>query len=504
MASIPLLLVAGADAATLRDEPLIWTKIAVLGPWLVIPGLWGAIFSSAVGSILGAPRTLQALAMDHLAKKKLVGMEGKNKEPVMGLAVTLVIALGAVFLGDLNTVATVVTMFFLTVYGTVNLVAALEKLSGNPSWRPKFDVHWAISLAGALACFSVMMLINPRASGIAIAVELGIYLLIKRRIRASARGDVRRDIYEAIIRWSLIRLARHPMTARNWRPHLLVFTGDIEKRLDLVRYGAWFSEERGVVTACELLVGDLLKIDTDLETRRHHVEEVLRRAGIAAFGEINVVQNIERGIVAVAQANGIAGIESNTVILGWPDKEERMVQFLRVIRRLKRLNLSMMIGRVQPFAPCPEGTRRKIHIWWGGLERNGDLMLLLAYLLTRNAEWRDAGIRVLSIASNDLMKAKTERFLQQLIPEIRINAEVDVMVKPADKTVKEMILAESATADLVLLGLAAPPQGEEEAYARRLCEMVEGLPSCFFVHNGSLFIGELLTPGSDDQAGSRP
>jgi solute carrier family 12 (potassium/chloride transporter), member 4/6 len=138
---VPVLLYLGADVEDLRGDSLVWTRIALFGPWLVLPGLWGAIFSSAVGSILGAPRTLQALAMDRLAPRCL-GTTEPAAEPVAGLLAALAIALIAVFLGDLNTVAEVVTLFFLSVYGTVNLVAALEHLSGNPSWRPEVKTPW--------------------------------------------------------------------------------------------------------------------------------------------------------------------------------------------------------------------------------------------------------------------------------------------------------------------------------------------------------------------------
>ncbi len=502
---VPLLLSLGADPAALRDDPLIWTKISLFGPWLILPGLWGAIFSSAVGSMLGAPRTLQALAQDHLAPKLLAGQKNGHSEPVYGLLFTLVLALGAVFLGDLNRVATVVTMFFLSVYGTVNLVAALEKLSGNPSWRPRVNVPWWLSLLGALACFAVMMLIHLPASLIAIAVELAIWLLLKRHLRKKSRGDLRRDVYEALIRWSLLKLIEHPMTARNWRPNMLVFVGDIEKRLDLVRYAAWFSEQRGVVTISELVVGDLLTLDIDIEQHRQQINKVLLREGIPAFGEINVVQDVEKGIVAVAQSNGIAGIESNTVMLGWPDDPARMVAFLKIIRRLKRLNQSLLIGRVKPLPRHNEGAKRRIDIWWGGLQRNGDLMLLLAYLLSRNPEWRHSTIRILSVASNELMREKTENFLKKLIPEIRIGAKVEVSIKPDAVSIKETILQKSGDADLVLLGLGCPEEGDEESYAKRLYQLAEGLPSCFFIHNGSLFIGELITPdGEDLQQSSLP
>ncbi len=491
---VPVLLCLGADGADLRGDSLAWTRIALLGPWLVLPGLWGAIFSSAVGSILGAPRTLQALAMDRLAPRRLAKAE-PGAEPLAGLLAALAIALTAVFLGDLNTVAEVVTMFFLSVYGTVNLVATLEKLSGNPSWRPEVHIPWWLSLAGALACLGVMLLIDVRSSLVAVSVVLALWLLLRRRERRESWGDVRRDLYEAIIRWALVRLSHRPMSARNWRPHILVFVSNVERRLPLVRYGAWFSQNRGVVTVCELVVGDLLDLELDIPERQRQIDTVLGKARIVAFGEVDVAANIEQGIMAVAQANGIAGIASNTVVLGWPDDPKRLTHFLRVIRPLSRLNQSLLLGRAEPLAPLREGQRRTIHVWWGGLQRNGDLMLLLAYLLSGNVEWRNARIRILSVASNQMAKEQTERFLAKLMPEIRIAAEIEVMIKPEGMSVVEMIHAESADVDLVILGLALPEAGREEIYAARIAELAEGLPSFFFVHNGSLFIGELVSPG---------
>jgi amino acid transporter len=507
---VPVLLSASADRQALLGDPLVWTRIATFGPWLILPGLWGAIFSSAVGSMLGAPRTLQALAMDRLVPRFLSASVKAGEEPRTGMMITLALSLGAVFLGDLNTVATVATMFFLSVYGMVNLVAALEDLSGNPSWRPTLHLPWYLGLLGAFGCFGVMILIHWPATIAALSIELGLWLVLKRRIRKDAWGDLRRDLFEAIIRWALVKLSDLPMTARNWRPHLLVFVGNVEKRLDLVRYAAWFSENRGVVSVCELVHGDILEIDLDAPAREREINAILKREGIVAFGEVNVAQDLERGILAVAQADGLAGVESNTILVGWPDDEERLVGFLRVIRRLKHLNRSLIIGSVKPVMRFREGQQHQIHIWWGGLKRNGDLMLLLAYLLTRNPEWRHARIRILSVASNELMKEQTERFLAELIPEIRIQADVEVMLRDETESVMEIMQRESAAADVVLLGLATPEEGDEGKYAERLREMVDGMPTCFFVHNGSLFIGDLVTPekvpasgGSDEEGVDR-
>ena len=98
---------------------------------------------------------------------------------------------------------------------------------------------------------------------------------MKRRIRNATWGDLRRDMYEALVRWVLIQLDRFPMSPRNWRPHILVFARDTAKRIDLVRFAAWFNEERGVVTVCELIPGDLVEVDVDIMGRRDEIKKIL-------------------------------------------------------------------------------------------------------------------------------------------------------------------------------------------------------------------------------------
>ncbi|GAB4259802.1 MAG: Na-K-Cl cotransporter [Deferrisomatales bacterium] len=506
---VPLVLAYAVEPTVLRTDPLVWSKVAMLGPWLVFPGVWGAIFSSAVGSVLGAPRTLQAMALDGLVPRRLARVSAGLGEPVAGLALTVAIALAAVFLGELNAVAEVVSMFFLTVYGTVNLVAALEGLSGDPSWRPQVRAPWPLCLLGALGCLGVMLLINPLASAVAVVAELGLWLLYRRKEHRAAWGDVRRGLLEAMVRWALVRLSSLPLTPRSWRPHILLFVERAEERLELVRFATWFTQERGLVTVCEMWEERDGGIPGDPLERRAEIDRALREEGIVAFGEVDVVDSVERGLFAVAQANGMAGIASNTLMLGWPQDPERLAAWLRVARRLEPVRKSLILGRVDP--PAPRRPQPEVHVWWGGLERNGDLMLLLAYLLTRNPQWRRSAIRVLSVASNEMMREATERNLRTLLPEIRIEAQVEVFTRPEGTTVAELIGARSGDADAVFLGLALPKEGEETAYAQRLVELVRNLRTFFFVRNGSLFVGELVLPepaepgeGDRDASGEPP
>ena len=489
---VPIGLAITASPESLRSDPLVWTTVALGGAWLVLPGLWSAIFSSAVGSVLGAPRTLQALARDGLAPRFFAGLGKPSLELVPGMSLSLLIALAAVLLGDLNAVATVVSMFFLTVYGTTNFVAAFETLSGDPSWRPQLRVHWSVSLIGGIGCLAVMFLISPLPAFVALVAELLLWLLLSRKERAAGWGDARRGLFESLIRWALVRLAERPVSSRNWRPHTLVFVDGVERELDLVRYADWFSQGRGVVTVCELVEGDLAEKDLGIAARLESMKRILEDEELVVFPEVDVVRNLAEGIVSVAQANGMAGLSSNTVILGWPTSPELQAEFLRVQRRLARLGKSLVVGRFKLRTAFRRKGRRVVDVWWGGLQNNGDLMLLLAYLLTRNAEWRDARVRIKSVATTETMKEQTAQFLQRMLGVIRIDADYEIHLKVKDMSVREMIQAESADADVVFLGLAPTAPGDEAEAAERLEQLVGDLPSVFFVHNASLFTGDLL------------
>ncbi len=138
---------------------------------LIVVGVFAASLSSALGSLLGAPRMLQALANDGVIPRFIGRGFGKGKaDPRIATAISFVVALAAVLLGNLNMIAPILSMFFLLSYGLLNLSAGLEGLIESPSWRPKFKVHCSISLLGSAGCFTVMLMINAGATLISIFV----------------------------------------------------------------------------------------------------------------------------------------------------------------------------------------------------------------------------------------------------------------------------------------------------------------------------------------------
>jgi len=491
--AVPVLLAAAASPEDLASDSLIWFRVAAV-PVLVFAGMWGAILSSAVGSILGAPRTLEALAADRLAPQLLLRSPAPGGPTWAHLASTA-LALAAVGLGDLNAVAPVLTMFFLTTYGMTNLVAGLEKLSGSPSYRPTVKVWWGVSLAGAAGCLWVMSLVNWLAAVVAVAVEVLIYFGLQRREMHAAWGDARYAALMSLIRTSCVRLKGLPVAARNWRPHILVLAGDLDRRLDLVRFALWLNQDRGLVTVCHLEIGDLESLVPQLQGHAQRMQERLDSEGLTAFAEVHVVGDFETGAVTVAQSHGIAGLDSNTVMFGWSGKPERVVSTLRIMRRMSLLGKSTVICRIAPrsWAPRP----KRIDIWWGGLQSNGDMLLLFAHLLSLNPEWRSARIAVKCAVSPTSPSAWSRERIEGLLQRSRIDATPEV-VETDGRSITEVIHSSSCDADLVLLGLREPEPGGEADYARRLDELLGNLPTVILVRAAGPFAGLLL--GAEEEA----
>jgi amino acid transporter len=467
----------------------VWVSLALFGAFFVYPGIWGAILSSAFGSVLGGPRVLQALASDGLAPRFLSRLS-RTGQPTVATWISGAIALAAVAMGNLNAVAQFVTILFLTLYVIINLSAAVEKLVGDPSYRPTINVPWYISLLGSIGAIMVMFLLNPLACMIAAALELILYFYLRRRAMKKRWGDVRAGLWVSMARFALLKLRRHHIDPRNWRPHILVFSGDTKKRIGLVRMASWFNQDRGVVTVCRVITGDLKKENPDINKARQEMETDLKEHSLVAFSEVDVVEDFESGVIGIAQANGIAGLQSNTVMFGWSGKQKRLESQLRIMRAASKIGKSSIIVRLN-WRHEP-GQQPRIDLWWGGLQNNGDLMLLLAHLLSLNPEWRGSKIMVNSIVKNEKESKTLKTSLTTLISEARIQAEPRIIIQEKGKAIHNIIHTHSSGADIVVIGLNIPEPGGEKVYAKRLNVLAEGLGTVIFVRNAGEFSGNLI------------
>ena len=202
-----------------------YTIIFELSRWriLIIAGVLGATLSSALGSIVGGPRTLMALGKDRVIPfSKFFLKLSKNGESRNSIIFTGIVVEICLLSADLNTIAPLLTMFFLITYGMINVAVLIEKGIGIPSFRPSFKIPSIVPFIGSIWCLSIMFLINSVFAAVAVILIITVYVIqVKRRLR-TPWGDVRSGLFNAIAEWAAKISAHLPRHAKTWKPNLMI------------------------------------------------------------------------------------------------------------------------------------------------------------------------------------------------------------------------------------------------------------------------------------------
>ena len=472
------------DAQTLITENMAMQAIAKFPLWILF-GVWASTLSSALGSILAAPRTLQAIALDGVVPKWMAHQMQSKTEPRAAVLLSTVIAIIVILMGDLNFIAPIISMFFLNTYGMVNLVAGIEKLVGNPSFRPRFSIPWALSILGALGCYGAMFLINTPATLAAIIISYGIYFLLQRRHISYTWGDVRSGILFALARVVLLRLETAALHVRNWHPNIIVFTGQPHRRQELVQVANWLTLGRGIITFFQLIVGEPDKLVGKgiRSAAQRSMRKFIRANNLEAFTEAEIVQSFESGVLTVVQAYGIGRLESNCVMLGWSDMPKGRAVLMNLLRRLDALDKSVLFLSMDETKEF--GDRKTIHIWWRGIGGNADLMLLLAHLIRQHRDWQGATIHLLRVTDKVDGIASIEAHMRSVLHAVRVDAKPVVLVRDyPDEPIQDIIRRTSKDANLTFLGLPLPTAETAESYSNYMHDLIKSIGPVLLVRNG--------------------
>ena len=481
-----------AERETLIGERMVMRDIAAV-PVLITVGVFAATLSSALGSMMGAPRILQALARDNIFDRiAFFGVgSGPSNEPRRAIVLTFLLSEMAILLGNLNRIAPIITMFFMVTYGLLNVATFYEAVTGNPSYRPTFRYcHWSVSLLGALGCVAVMFLINWVWALAAIATIAGLVLYIQTREVEARWGDLHSGVAFERARRSLLRLEQEQYHPKNWRPSILALSGTAWTRPHLAQYGHWLTAGHGVLSLSHVVVGDV----EELASRRSGYEKTMRafvdREQVQAFPTVLIAPSVRDGIASLLQAQGLGGLRPNTILMGWPNEGgERAAAFGALMRLTAHLGRSFVAARFLEYRDPDDDDRPlewsappgPIDVWWRG-RRNGTLMLLLAHLLHQNPAWRRKTIRMLRVVPSDDAARDVRAHIVDLAAQSRITIEPVVVVSD---DVAAAIRRTSRAAAIVFLGLQHPSEDDQQddrtAFYDRIEALVGDLPRVLLV-----------------------
>ncbi|MFK8139232.1 MAG: Na-K-Cl cotransporter [Bdellovibrionales bacterium] len=472
-----------ASAEMLIDNSLIMTEVALVGI-LIFLGLWGATLSSTLGALLGAPRTMQALAKDRILPGFLAQGTKETNEPQYATIASFVVAGCGILIGDLNAIAAILSMFFLTSYGALNLVSGLEGMLANPSWRPTFKIPWVVSMVGAFLCFGAMFMIDSGASFIAIGLVILVYFIMKKRGIRSNYSDIRGGIVLHFIRELIYKLEDVKKDERNWRPNFLIFSGSPRARLYLIDLAYAISKKRGFMTVASVVAepGQDQKRVYDLERAS---KEFLKKKRIQSLAKFTQASSFHEGAKALIKNYGVGRLVPNTVVLG--DSQSMKMEYAEVACEVVNLKKNLIVVKTSPdFDESKEFRGQAVDIWWRGKEGNLGLMLTLAYMLTSSDKWRYAKLTLKSIAQTEEERRGVIESMSNFVKESRVPAEIEVYTREGDAFVQ--MRASSKNADLVLLGLEKPSSPEEFIeYYQQITPKLEGFPSTALILKGEDF-----------------
>jgi len=475
--TIPIFLARWVDSETLVQDPMVMYKIAFWGGAILL-GVWGATLSSAVGSLLGAPRVLQALTKDQVLPKQLsfLGVGSGNEQiPRAATIFTIILTLVLVYMGNLNTIAPILTMFFLTTYGILNVTAGIEKFLESPSYRPKFKVHWIFSLLGTIGCVAVMFLINAVATVLAILFISIVYSWLRRRRLKTTWGDVRSGMLLQIIRYGLLRLEKED-NPKSWRPNILVLSGSLSKRWHLIDFANGIAQEKGLFTVATILE-DKNVTQEKVNAFEKQLTDLLSNKKIRALVRITKAESTFAGAIQLVNSYGLGPLIPNTVLIGESKEESHKLEYAQMINHFYQSKRNVII--MQDFVSDDFRNKKSVDIWWGGLKGNGGLMMILGYLMYNSPYWHNIKINIKMVVNSDEAAQGASRNLKDRLAGMRVNFNTKVLVSNG-KSFWDIINQESAKSDLVMLGLKTPDEAFAE-YFEKLKENTKELKKKIFV-----------------------
>ncbi|MCA9916562.1 MAG: amino acid permease, partial [Anaerolineales bacterium] len=463
----------------LLDKSTIMVDRAFWG-WAILAGMLGATFSSALGSLVAAPRVMQALAGHGILPfSDVLSQQTEKGEPRPALyatggisLLTLLIALAS---GGLNAVASIITMFFLITYGMLNLVVLIEQMLSTVSFRPTFRVPRMVPFIGLAGCVFVMLLINPVFSLVALILVVLVYSYLLRQNLEYLPSDVRSGMFLSLAEWATTRVTRlPPAVKRTWKPSVLAPIVQTQELTGSYRFLRALAAPQGAIHA----LGLYPEGDSSALKGLKDLTDAFADEGIFARTTLLEESDLVNGVRSATQILRGTFFRPNLLFLNLRAESDLAV-LQQLVDKTAAYNMGIVLLARHPVRAL--GRQHNINVWishrgddWQVDLRwsNSDLAVLLAYQLTQN--W-SGKINLCMAVSAGADAPLANRYLRELVDLTRLpkNTDVTVVVAPFAEA-----LEQAPRADLGIFGLPNPAQ---LSFCQEIVAAVDG--SCLFVRD---------------------
>uniref|UniRef100_A0A8C3HS91 Solute carrier family 12 member 7 n=1 Tax=Chrysemys picta bellii TaxID=8478 RepID=A0A8C3HS91_CHRPI len=363
---------------------LVIGTLAWPSPWVIVIGSFFSTCGAGLQSLTGAPRLLQAIARDGIIPFLQVFGHGKaNGEPTWALLLTAFICEIGILIASLDSVAPILSMFFLMCYMFVNLACAEIFLS---------EKEW---------------------------------------------GDGIRGLSLNAARYALLRVEHGPPHTKNWRPQVLVLLNldseQMVKHPRLLSFTSQLKAGKGLTIVGSVLQGIYLDKYIEAQKAEENIKSLMGVEKTKGFCQIVVSPSFRDGMSHLIQSAGLGGMTHNTVLMAWPqswkqtDNPFSWKNFVDTVRETTAAQQALLVAKNIDLFPTNQErfSEGNVDVWW--IVHDGGMLMLLPFLLRQHKVWRKCKMRIFTVAQMDDNSIQMKKDLQMFLYHLRLNAEVEVV-----------------------------------------------------------------------------
>jgi len=471
----------GDTNSGLHNDTLVMAYMTFWAP-LIYGGIYAATFTSALASLVGAPRVLYKVASDNILPISYFAKLDAGGNPRRGYFLAYGVACCCIAIGELNVIAPLITPFFMITYALINYSCFMLETFKSPGWRPSFVWFnkWT-AIVGAIFCVVIMFLTDYVSAFVASSIAFGIYKYVENTDIDINWGTAMESRSHVNALNAVLRLRKDKSHIKNFRPNILVHTGAPDDRKHLLYFGQTLREFQSMLIYCNISIGDYRR--NIAEYRQTHQDGYIQ-SGVTIgrngqpLPEYPKVKGLFNSVLAAdfrtgnnmaLQLCGIGALKANTMMMGFkeqwydPKKENKhgkpspsTKEYVGMIGDTLAMGMGVMICRHMDHIDWMQPTMYRddltvnvelgintIDVWW--LMDDGGLSILIPHIMTQHKFWRhpNTHIRMLipaTLADIPNLKKLADTFTRDLHLDIHVEpidiGEGDMMESPMGQTVR--------------------------------------------------------------------
>ena len=382
--------------------------------------------------------------------------KGESNEPFNATLVTSAIAFLIIALGNVDSVARVISMFFMVTYGAICLISFLQHFAADPAYRPGFNSRWYISLIGFLLTVYLMFKMEPLFAFLSLLLMSIIYYSITTtRDDKEGLSKIFQGVIFQVSRNLQIFLQKADKDSDNWRPSFICISHDFFRRPAAFDLLAWISHRSGFGTFIHFIKGYLSK-DTNRKAREE-LARIIKIAGVSksnVFIDTMISPSFTSAVAQAIQLPSVSGKEVNAMLFEYSRESQAhlddIIDNVSLVRAIE-YDLCILGSTERGF-----GVRSSIHIWLKpGDIANASLMILLGYIIMGHPDWSHASIKISAVFPESEIE-EYQKKLNSMIKEGRLPISlhnIELIEQKAEVSINEIINQRSQDDALIMIGL---------------------------------------------------